>query len=144
MVCSTKAAGAEASRGNVSRRTDRRRTLHSILAPYTYENDCSCSDGGGLDSGGPIVSPERVLPTDAWRPERGGLLVPRRQAADLSDHASALRMRSDLHHERGWHRPAPGVDRQGPHHVRLFPGGQPAHRLRVHPPGRSEEHTSEL
>src|ERR1035437_3964040 len=102
---------------------DRRRTLHSILAHYTYENDCFCGDGGGRGGGGPIVPPERVLPTDARRPERGGLLVARRQALDLSDHASALRMRSDLYHERGWHGPASGLDRQGPYHVRRFLGG---------------------
>ena len=85
---------------------------------------------------GPIVAPERVLSTDAWRPERGGLLVSRRQAPDLSDHASALRLRSDLHHERRRHRPAPGIHRQGPHHLRLFPAGQQAHRLRFDAPGR--------
>src|ERR1022692_182004 len=88
MVCSTKAAGAAASRGSVSRRVDKRRTLHSILARSAYENDCFCGDGGGRGGVGPIVPPERVHPTDAWRPERGGLLVPRRQAADLSDRKS--------------------------------------------------------
>src|ERR1035441_418505 len=108
MVCSTKAAGGAASRGSVNRRVDKRRTLHSILARSAYENDCFCGDGGGRGGVGPIVPPERVHPTDAWRPERGGLLVPRRQAADLSDNAPSLRMRSDFSHERRWHGPAPG------------------------------------
>ena len=112
MVCSTRTGGAAASRGSANRRVDRRRTLHSILAHYTYENVCFCSDGGGHGGVGPIFSPERVLSTDARRPECGGLLVSRRQAPDLSDDASALRLRSDFHHERRrhatstWSRPA--------------------------------------
>src|ERR1035441_9685098 len=101
MVCSTKTAGAAASRGRVRSRVDRRRTLHSILAQYAYENDSFRGDGGGRGGGGPIVLSERVHATDARRPERGGLLVARRQAADLSDDSAAVRMRPDVHHERG-------------------------------------------
>jgi hypothetical protein len=47
MVCSTKTAGAAAKRGSVNRSVNRRRTLHSIPAHYTYENDCFCGDDGG-------------------------------------------------------------------------------------------------
>ena len=53
MVCSTKTAGAAARRGSVIRRVNRRRTLHSILAHTTYENDCFCGDGGGRGGNGP-------------------------------------------------------------------------------------------
>src|SRR5260370_42465111 len=135
MVCSTKTAGAAASRGSVNRRVNRRRTLHSILAHYTYENECLCGDGGGRGGNGPIVPPERLQPTDAWRPERGGLLVAGWEAVDLSDDESALRLRSDFYHECGWHGPAPGVHGQGTDDVRLLPGGQQAHCLRIGPPG---------
>src|SRR5260370_3796509 len=122
MVCSTKTAGAAASRGSVNRRVNKRRTLHSILAHYTYENDCFCGDGGGRGGNGPIVPPERVQPTHAWGPECGGLLVAGREAIDLSNDASALRLRSDFCDERGWHGPAPRIHGQGPDHVRLLPG----------------------
>src|SRR6478672_5494167 len=100
MVCSTRAGGAAAISGRASRRVGRGRTLHSILAPYTYENGSSSSDGRGCGGVGPSYPSERVLPTDARWAECGGLLVYRRQALDLSDHTSAVRLRSDVYHER--------------------------------------------
>ena len=61
---------------------------------------------------------------NAWGAKRGGVLVARWQAVDFSNHAAALRLRSDFRHERRWQRSAPGVHRQRSDHVRVFPAGQ--------------------
>ncbi len=81
-----------------------------------------------------IETPGRHPSAHAWRAERGSVLVSGRKAPDLSNYAAAVRLRPDVHYERGREQPAPGLDRQGPHHLRVLPGGQQAYCLCFHAP----------
>src|SRR2546428_13983099 len=108
-----------------------------MLPGYTfsiaYAKDAVIGHPGRLSTCGPAAFAYRHPPAHAWWAECRGLLVARRQTPDLHDNSSAVRVRSDLHHERRRIEPAPGVHREGPHDVSLLPGRQQAHHLRLHP-----------
>src|SRR5471030_1836422 len=138
MVCSVKrAGGAAAHSGSAKKREETGRTLHKYTFNIgTYEEPVFVVDRVRGRDGGATGVFERHPATHARRTECGGVLVAGREAADFSEHAAAVPVRPDVHHECRWRRSAPGFDGQRGHHLRLFSERQPAHCLRVDAPGR--------
>src|SRR5471030_3342091 len=115
---------------------DRKHAPQVYFQHRTYEETVFVVDRGGCLRGGATGVFERHPATHARRAECRGVLVAGREAADFSEHAAAVPVRPDVHHECRWLRSAPGFNGQRGHHLRLLSERQPAHCLRFDAPGR--------
>ncbi len=110
----------------------------AVLRFPAFYND-RYEDSAGWLASAVLPAPDRAAtpasfreshPTHAGRLERRVVLVAGQQAHHFPVDARRAHLRSGVHHECRWLRPAHGLDRQRRHHLRLLHQRQQAHHLR--------------